>query len=125
MSDEVPLEVPRELQAHAVWCAPDPSRATPEVVFVTERRWRRIALVLGAIGILCSLGGVGSVILAHGNFTPYLVATVVCSGAGMAFHRAGRAGFYQVRADGHLGSYLGRRAPDLRGLRRRKFTSAT
>jgi hypothetical protein len=122
MSEKISLEVPYDLQAHAVWCTDASSGAVPEVVFVTERRWRRIAFALGTVGIFFSLT---CVLLAHGEFMPYLAVAIACTGAAMACLRAGRAGFYQVNADGHLGRFLGRRAPDLHGLRRHRPATTT
>jgi hypothetical protein len=114
----VKLQIPAGLQAHAVWCPEESPGTSPNVVFVTERRWRRISLILAAAG---AVTGIAGAVLASHDFSFYLAVMLVFFGAAAACQRAGRAGFYSVRPDGSLGSYLGRRPPDLAGMRRHRY----
>lgn len=114
------LHIPAGLQAHAVWYPEQSTDAWPDVVFVTERRWRRISLILATAG---AVSGIAGAVLASHDFSFYLAVMLVFVGAAAACQRAGRAGFYSVRPDGCLGSYLGRRPPDLAGMRRHRYRS--
>jgi hypothetical protein len=108
--------LPPELVAHAVW-APTATRDDPtRVVYVTERARRRTSVALLVVIIPAV---VLTLVFAKPTTTWWLlVMFVIAGGSAAGYHRGGRAGFYQFGPDGVLGSFLGRKRPDLSAMRR-------
>jgi fatty acid desaturase len=111
------LRIPQELKAHAIWSSDDQDRGS-RVVYVTERRRRQIA-ALAAVAAIAA--GLAIVLAAGGHVFPYLIAPLALLVFAGVYQHGGRSGFYELTSDGGLGTYLGRRAPDLSHLRRRRL----
>ncbi|HZI74787.1 MAG TPA: hypothetical protein VFD73_12355 [Gemmatimonadales bacterium] len=105
---------PSELRIHRIW---EPMRASDDrrpIAFVTERRRRSIGAGVMAVGLLEVL----AILLLHLAVLLIFVGVLI-SLAGGLYANGGRAGFYEVEADGSLGAYLGRARPDLGSMRSR------
>ena len=100
--------VPGHLRAHALW-----EGSFGGVVYVTERRRRRV----GAYVALLSLGLSLVLIVSHGPVL-LILAGLVATAVGAGYGLGGNSGFYLVQRDGKLGNFLGRRHPNLGALRR-------
>jgi len=100
--------VPGHLRAHALW-----EGSFGGVVYVTERRRRRV----GAYVALLSLGLSLVLIVSHGPVL-LILAGLVATAVGAGYGLGGNSGFYLVQRDGKLGNFLGRRRPNLGTLRR-------
>src|SRR5690606_29503103 len=90
------------------------------VIYLTERRYRRLALWAGPLAAIVLAVGV----LVRWPRVFALVASVILVAAA-SVAVAGRSGYYEVEVDGSLGEYLGQRRPDLSGLRRSKARGST
>ena len=76
------------------------------MAYVSERRRRAVGAVLVALGTVLAIA---SMALDTGYFLTFLSLLIAWSGT--AYAGGGRTGFYEVRADGGLGDYLGRSRP--------------
>src|ERR1700694_2555797 len=84
------------------------------IVLITDRRRWTIGLIPAVLGILL----LSAFFLAHvPAFVLILPLVVIVAGA--RYGGGGQSGYYEVREDGSLGDFLGRRMPPvLRGMRR-------
>jgi len=89
------------------WAPKDPPgiQERPITLVTNRRRW-----VIGLVPVI--LGGILLITLAllHAPLG-LLVLPMVVSVAGARYAAGGRSGYYEVRQDGSLGEYLGRKAP--------------
>jgi hypothetical protein len=111
------LRIPQELKAHAIWSSADQESGS-RVVFVTERRRRQIAALAAMAGLLA---GLAIALAAPGDAFPYLLGPLALLVFSSIYQHGGRSGFYALNSHGELRGYLGRRAPDLSHLRRRRL----
>lgn len=113
------LNMPEGMVAHAVWSsATDVVR--PNVVYATERNRRRTAAWLPVLPLVLAIIGYAF----HQPFGNWSVVLLAATALGSAVvMRPGRAGFYEVREDGSLGTRLGRSAPELSGMRRSRVST--
>ena len=106
---------PSELRIHRIWEPRHASDDRPRIVFVTERRRRSTGAGVMALGLLVLV----AVFLLHLNLLLMFISFAI-SLAGGLYANGGRAGFYELDADGSLGAYLGRTRPDLDSMRSRR-----
>ena len=101
-------KVPGHLRAHTLW-----EGSFGGVVYVTERRRRRLGAYLALLAL-----GLGIVLALSGGPVPLVLAAWVATVAGARYGLGGNSGFYLVQRDGRLGNFLGRRRRNLGPLRR-------
>jgi hypothetical protein len=102
-----------DFQAHRVWVPLAGSGPARSIVYATERRRRLKGLVIITLGVI--VGSAIWVVFRGPNVVLLLPAIVVAFGAHYAL--GGRSGFYEVAADGSVGAYLGKQAPDINSMR--------
>jgi hypothetical protein len=104
-----------DIQPHRVWVPLAGSGPARSIVWATERR-RRLAGLL--IITLASVVGL-AIWMVHAPSVVLLIPAVVI-GFGANYALGGRSGFYEVAADGSVGAYLGKRAPEVNSMRETK-----
>jgi hypothetical protein len=100
-------KLPEDLWVRMVWSPKDDS--DPEerpVVLVGERRRWRIGLVAAILGTLLLI----PLAVVHVPII-LLPLPMVLALAGARYGAGGRSGYYEVRDDGSLGDFLGRKTP--------------
>jgi hypothetical protein len=110
-------KLPSDLWVRMVWSPKDP--ADPEerpVALVTDRRRWMTGLVPTVVGILLLI----ALAIVHAPLV-LLLLPMVLSVAGARYAAGGPSGYYEVREDGSLGDFLGRKTPlGLSGMRASK-----
>ena len=100
-------KLPNDLWVRMVWAPKDGSgiQDQPIALVSDRRRWVMglIPTVLGGL-LLIALALIRAPVL-------LLIVPLVVSVAGARYAAGGQAGYYEVRADGSLGDFLGRKAP--------------
>jgi hypothetical protein len=100
-------KLPNDLWVRMVWAPKDDSgiQDQPIALVTDRRRWVMglIPTVLGGI-LLISLALLRAPIV-------LLIIPLLVSVAGARYAAGGRAGYYEVRRDGSLGDFLGRKPP--------------
>jgi hypothetical protein len=86
------------------------------IVLITDRKRWMIGLIPGVLGILL----LSALFLAHLPVVLLIVPLAIIV-ASARYGGGGQAGYYEVREDGSLGDFLGRKIPPvLRDMRRAK-----
>ncbi len=100
-------KLPADLWVRMTWAPKEPPgiQDRPITLVTNRRRW-----VIGLIPTI--LGGILLITLAllHAPLA-LLVLPMILSVAGARYGAGGRSGYYEVRQDGSLGDFLGRKAP--------------
>jgi hypothetical protein len=100
-------KLPADLWVRMVWSPKDPS--DPEerpLALVTDRRRWMTGLIPTAVGILLLI----ALAIVHAPLA-LLLLPMVLSLVGARYAAGGPSGYYEVREDGSLGDFLGRKTP--------------
>ena len=110
-------KLPANLWVRMTWTPQEGSEPDERpIVLVTDRRRWTVGLIPAVLGILL----LSAFFLVRAPAVVLILAMVVIV-AGARYGGGGQSGYYEVREDGSLGDFLGRRIPPvLRDMRRVK-----
>jgi len=110
-------KVPRDLWVRMTWTPKDGSEPDDRpIVLITDRRRWMIGLIPAVLGILL----LSALFLARVPAVLLILPSAVIIAAAR-YGSGGQAGYYEVKEDGSLGDFLGRKVPPvLREMRRAK-----